>query len=333
MQPCHVAIIGAGNAVGREILQIFEESAFPAQELSLLDTGEAEGTRQTFRDHNVVVRPLTTDALEGVDLAVFAAEAELSRDYAPQAVSAGALAVDCSGVFSLDPQVPLCVPEVNQDVLQRHRGIVAVPHSATAQTVLALAPLHAAASLKRVVVSAYQSISGMGEWAMREFDQQMRDLLNFRQPEMDAFPHQLAFNCVPQCGQFLDNGYTSDEMALIEETRKLLAVAELPITATAVRVPLMHGHAVAITLETEQPLSPDAARDLLQEAAGVVVQDDVTQLHYPLPVRANGQDDAFVGRIRADASVPHGLHLWVVADNLRRGVALNVVRVAELLMA
>jgi aspartate-semialdehyde dehydrogenase len=333
MQPCHVAIIGAGSAVGREILQVFEERVFPAEKLSLLDTGEAEGARQTFRDHHVVVRPLTKDALEGVDLAVFAAGAEQSRDYAPQAVRAGAVVIDCSGAFSLDPQVPLCVPEVNQDVLRQHRGMVAVPHSATVQTVLALAPLHAAASLKRVVVSAYQSISGMGEGAMREFDQQMRDLLNFRPPEMDAFPHQLAFNCVPQCGQFLDNGYTSDEMALIEETRKLLGVAELPITATAVRVPLMHGHAVAITLETDRPLSPDAARDLLQAAAGVVVQDDVTQLYYPLPVRANGQDDAFVGRIRADASVPYGLHLWVVADNLRRGVALNVVQVAALLMA
>ena len=331
MQPCHVAVIGAGGPVGREILQVLEERGFPIRELSLLDVGEAEGSRLTFREHNVVVRPLSQEALERVDIAVFTTDADSCRDYAPQAVKAGAVVIDGSGAFGLDPEVPLCVPEVNALIIPEHQGIVAVPHSLTAQIALALAPLHAAVPLKRVVIAAYQSISGMGEAAMREFDQQMRALLNFREPEMEAFPHQLAFNCVPQCGEFLDNGYTSEEMALIDETRKLLANSALPVTATAVRVPLMHGHAAAVTLETEHALSPDAARDVLQEAPGVVVQDDIKQLYYPMPVRANGQDDAFVGRIRADQSVPHGLHFWIVGDNLRRGVAMNVVQVAELL--
>jgi aspartate-semialdehyde dehydrogenase len=248
-------------------------------------------------------------------------------------MEAGAVVIDCTGAFRLDPQVPLCVPEVNADVVKQHQGMIAVPHSLTVQTVLALTPLHAAAALKRVMISAYQSVSGMGRLAMHEFDQQLRELLNFRQPELEVFPHQLAFNCVPQCGDFLDNGYTSEEIGLVDETRKLLRLSDLPMTATAVRVPLMHSHAAAITLETSAPLSAEVARGLLQAAPGVVVEDDVRRLHYPSPVRSNGRDEVFVGRIRADDSVPHGLHLWVVADNLRRGVALNVLQVAELLAA
>ncbi len=333
MRPCHVALIGATGAVGSEILQIMEERAFPLRDLTLLASMHSEGTRLTCRDHSAVVRLLTREALQGVDIAIFAAEAEQSRDYAEHAVAAGAVVIDCSSAFRLTPQVPLCVPEANAAVVSQHQGIVAVPHSLTVQTVLTLAPLHAAASLKRVVVAAYQAVSGMGRPAMREFDQQMRDLLNFRPPQLEAFPHQLAFNCVPQCGDFLDNGYTSEEMAVIDETRKVLAAAELPVTATAVRVPLMHSHGVAVTIETNRPLSPDAARDLLEEAPGIVVEDDVARLYYPSPVRANGRDEVFVGRIRADLSVPHGLHVWIVADNLRRGVALNAVQVAELLAA
>lgn len=331
MGPSHVAVVGAETVVGREILQVLEEREFPVTQLSLLDTGDAEGERVSFSGKHASVQPLSRDGLTGVDIAIFATSADLSRDYSPHAVNAGATVIDCSGTFSLDPTVPLCVPEVNAVGLPLHNGVIAVPHSLTVQTVLALAPLHQSGGLKRVVAAAYQSISGIGVLAMREFDQQMRDLLNFRQPEAEAFPHQLAFNCLPQCGDFLGNGYTSDEMALIEETRRLLSVKELPITATSVRVPMMHGQAVAVTLETERPLNPDVARDLLEEAPGIVVEDDVKRLHYPQPVKVNGQDEAFVGRIRADLSVPYGLHLWVVADNLRRGVALNVVKIAELL--
>jgi aspartate-semialdehyde dehydrogenase len=277
------------------------------------------------------VRLLTKEALTGVDIAMFAADVEASRDYASHAVAAGAVVIDCSGAFRHDPQVPLCVPEVN--AVPPHRGMVATPHSLTVQTVLALAPLHAAASLKRVVIATYQAVSGMGREAMGEFDQQLRDLLNFREVQTGAFPHQLAFNCVPQCGDFLDNGYTSDEMALVDELRRILAVPDLPVTATAVRVPLMHSHGAAVCVETLRPLSPDAARDILARAPGLQIEDDTKRLYYPLPVHANGQDAVFVGRIRADLSVPHGLHLWIVADNLRKGAALNVVQVAERLLA
>ena len=183
------------------------------------------------------------------------------------------------------------------------------------------------------MVSTYQAVSGAGRQAVQEFDQQLRDLLNFRQAQAEVLPHQIAFNCLPQCGDFLDNAYTQEEMALIEETRKLLQAPELPMTATAAYVPLAHSHSAAVNLETVQPLSVDAARALLAQAPGIVVQDDRARQHYPQPIRASGQDEVFVGRLRADPSVPYGLHLWVVADNLRKGAALNVVQIAELLVA
>ena len=333
MRSCHMALIGATGVVGREILQLLEEQEFPLRELTLLASAHSEGSRLTFRGRTLVVQMLTKANLAGVDLAIFAAHAEQSRDFVEHAVSAGAIAIDCSQAFRLDPRTPLCVPEINASVLSQHQGMIATPHSVTLQVALALAPLHEAASLKRVVISAYQAVSGMGRSAMQAFDQQMRELMNFRQPELDTFPHQLAFNCVPQCGDFLDNGYTSDEAALIEETRKLLNAPTLAVTATSVRVPLMHSHAASVTLETQHPLSPDAARDLLQAAPGILVEDDPSRLSYPSPVRANGQDDVLVGRLRVDESVPHGLHLWVVADNLRRGAALNVIQVATAILS
>lgn len=333
MSAGHVALVGATGLVGEEILRVFEERDFPLDQLTLLASRRSAGTRVEFRRQNYVVRPLTPDALSGVQLALFAADAATSTAYAPRLVRSGAVVIDCSSAFRLDPSVPLCVPEVNPAVLQQHQGIVAIPHSVTSQLSLALAPLHAAATLKRVVVSTYQAISGAGRQAVQEFDQQLRDVLNFRPAEAAVLPHQIAFNCLPQCGDFLDNAYTQEEMALIQETRKLLQAPELPMTATAVYVPLAHSHSAAVTLETVQPLSVDTARELLQQAPGMVVQDSPAQQHYPQPIRASGQDEVFVGRLRADPSVPYGLHLWIVADNLRKGAALNVVQIAELLIA
>lgn len=333
MRPCRVALIGATGVVGGEILQLLEEREFPVQALTLFSSAHSEGQRVSFGGRSVSARMLTKDELQNIDIAIFAADAEASQDYAQHAVDAGAVVIDCSPNSRLDPEVPLCVPEINPEVIWQHRGVIAVPHGLTTQLALVLAPLHAAVPLKRVAVAAYQSVSGLGQEAMRAFDQQLRDMLNFREPEFDVFPHQLAFNCIPQCGDFLDNGYTSEEMAIIDETRKLLTATDLPVTATAVRVPLMHSHSAGVTIETEDMLSPAVARDLLEEAPGVVVEDDVKRLFYPSPVRVNGRDEAYVGRIRSDLSVPHGLHLWIVADNLRRGVALNVVQIAEQLAA
>ena len=331
MRAGHVALVGATGIVGEEILHILEERDFPLDQLTLLASRRSAGTRVEFRRQNHIVRPLTQDALRGVQLALFAADAATSTAYAPHLVRSGAVVIDCSSAFRLDPTVPLCVPEVNAAVLQQHRGIVAIPHSLTSQLSLALAPLHAAATLKRVVVSTYQGVSGAGRRAVQEFDQQLRDVLNFRPAQTEILPHQIAFNCLPQCGDFLDNGYTQEEMALIEETRKLLQAPALPMTATAAYIPLAHSHSAAVNLEMMQPLSVDAARTLLEQAPGIVVEDDRVQLHYPQPIRASGQDEVFVGRLRADPSVPYGLHLWVVTDNLRKGAALNAVQVAELL--
>jgi len=333
MSAGHVALVGATGIVGEEILRVLEERDFALDQLTLLASRRSAGTRVEFRRQNYVVRPLTQDALSGVQLALFAANAQTSTAYAPHAVRSGAVVIDCSSAFRLDPAVPLCVPEVNADVLRQHQGIIASPHSLTSQLSLALAPLHAAATLKRVVVSTYQAVSGAGRQAVQEFDQQLRDLLNFRPAQAEVLPHQIAFNCLPQCGDFLDNAYTQEEMALIQETRKLLQAPELPMTATAVYVPLAHSHAASVNLETVQPLSVDAARALLEQAPGIVVEDDRAQLYYPQPIRASGQDEVFVGRLRADPSVPYGLQLWVVADNLRKGAALNAVQIAELLIA
>lgn len=329
MRACHLALVGATGVVGQEILRVLEEREFPLSNLTLLASAHSEGTRLEFRGRSSVVRLLARQAFAGVDIAIFAASAEASKDYAPQAVRAGAVVIDTSSAFRLDPAVPLCVPDLNAAVLRQHRGIVAMPHGLTAQLGLVLAPIHAAASLKRVVVSTYQAVSGMGQRAVQEFDQQLRDLLNFRPPQIQAFPHQMAFNCVPQCGNFLDNGYTEEEMALIDEMRRLLSLPNLSITATAVCVPLVHSHSAAVTLETAHPLSADEARTLLARTPGVTVEDDYRRLYYPMAIRANGQDAVFVGRIRADLSVPHGLQLWTVADNLRRGAALDAVQIAE----
>jgi aspartate-semialdehyde dehydrogenase len=333
MKACHLAVVGATGMVGQEILRVLEEREFPLRNVTLLASVHSEGTRVEFRGRSYVVRLLSKDAFADVDLAIFAAGAEASKDYAPHAVRAGAVVIDTSVAFRLHADVPLCVAELNASVLQQHRGIVAMPHSLTTQMALVLAPLHATATLKRVVVSTYQAISGQGRRAVQEFDQQLRDLLNFRTPQVQAFPHQMAFNCLPQCGDFLDHGYSADEMALIDETRKLFVLPELPMTATAVRVPLAHGDSAAVTLETVRPLSAEEARATLEQAPGVVVEDDCKRLYYPMATRANGQDTVFVGRIRADLSVPHGLQVWIVADNLRQGAALNAVRIAEYLVS
>ena len=331
MEACHLAVVGATGLVGQEVLRILEERGFPIGTLTLLASDRSAGSRVEFRSRSTVVRELSGDAFEEVDTAIFAASSEVSHDYARQAAQAGALVIDCSSAFRLHPHIPLCVPEINPEVLQRHHGIIAIPHGMTTQLALALAPLHAEATLTRVVVSTYQAASGRGRHAVRELDQQLRGLLNFRPVEAEIFPHQLAFNCLPQGGAFVDNGHCEEEMALIDETRKLLAVPDLPVSATVVYVPLAHSHSASVYIETERTLSVPQVRDLLEQAPGVEVEDDCREQEYPLAIHANGRDEVFVGRIRADLSMPNGLHLWVVADNLRKGAALNAVQIAEYL--
>jgi aspartate-semialdehyde dehydrogenase len=331
MEACHLAVVGATGLVGQEVLRILEERGFPVGTLTLLASDRSAGSRVEFRSRSTVVRELSGDAFEEVDTAIFAASSEVSHDYARQAAQAGALVIDCSSAFRLHPHIPLCVPEINPEVLQRHHGIIAIPHGMTTQLALALAPLHVEATLTRVVVSTYQAASGRGRHAVRELDQQLRGLLNFYPVEAEIFPHQLAFNCLPQGGAFVDNGHCEEEMALIDETRKLLATPDLPVSATVVYVPLAHSHSASVYIETERTLSVPQVRDLLEQAPGVEVEDDCREQEYPLAIHANGRDEVFVGRIRADLSMPNGLHLWVVADNLRKGAALNAVQIAEYL--
>ena len=332
MQACHLALVGATGVLGREILQVLEERNVPLSQLTVLASAQSEGERVEYRGRSHVVRLLSREAFAGVNVAIFAAGTEASKDYAPYAVRAGAVVIDTSPAFRLDPEVPLCVPELNAAMLRRESRMIAMPQSLTAQLALVLAPLHDAAPLKRVVVATYQAVAGLGRRGIEEFDQQLRDLLNFRSPQTQVFPHQLAFNCVPQCGEFLDNGYTTEEMALANELRRLLNVPDLPMTVTAVRVPLVHGHSAVATVETVRPLPASQARTVLEQAGGITVEDDPKRLYYPLATRVLGHDAVFVGRIRADDSVPHGLQLWMVADNLRPGGALAAVQIVEQLM-
>ena len=329
MVTCHFAVVGATGLVGQEVLRIVEERGFSVDALTLLASDRSAGSRVDFRGNSTVVRELSKDAFDEVDIAVFAAGAVASHDYALQIAQAGTLVIDCSSAFRLHPHVPLCVPEINPDSLKRHHGIIAIPHAMTTQIGLALAPLHAESTLTRVLASTYQAASGRGHHAVRELDQQLRDLMNFRPAEPEVFPQQLAFNCLPQGGTFLGNGFCEEEMELVHETRKLLATPDLPVGVTVAYVPLAHGHSASVYIETERTLSVPRARELLENAPGVEVEDDPQKLEYPSAVLANGQDEAFVGRIRADLTAPNGLHLWVAADNLRRGVALNAVQIAE----
>ncbi|GIX46842.1 MAG: aspartate-semialdehyde dehydrogenase [Candidatus Tectimicrobiota bacterium] len=333
MRHCHVAVIGATGAVGQEILQLLEERDFPLTRLTLLASGRSAGTRLEFRHQSHMVHVLTAEALQAVDLAFFAANAEASQAFAPLVAEGGGVAIDCSGAFRCDPAVPLCLPAINAAVLPRRGGIVALPHSITTQVALVLAPLHAVVPLRRVLVTTYQSVSGLGRRAVQAFDQQVRDLLNFRPVQPRFLPVQMAFNCIPQCGAFTDTGYTEDEMAVMQELPRLLAAPDLAVAATAVLVPLAHSHAAVVSAELAAPLAVDTARQQLQQAPGVVVEDDWQRQRYPSTLRANGQDAVFVGRLRADPTSPNRLHLWVVADNLRRGAALGAVQVAERLLA
>lgn len=331
MAIAHVAVVGATGLVGEEILRILEEREFPLSQLTVWASRRSAGTRIDFHGQRHVVRPLAQGALAGADLVLFAADEDTSRAYAPQAVQAGAVVIDCSRAFRLQPDVPLCVPEINPEVLQTHQGIIAMPHSVTTQVAIALAPIHQAAPLTRVVVTAYQAISAQGRRAVQEFDQQLRDMLNFRPPQTEVLPHQVAFNCLPQCGPFLDNGYTHDEMAIIAELPKLLGAPALPVAASAAYIPLAHSHSAAVYGESTQALSIPDIRALLAKAPGLELTDDHTQSEYPQAITSSTQDEVFVGRLRADLHVPHGFHLWVATDNLRKGAALNAVQTAELL--
>ena len=331
----NVAIVGATSVIGNEILRVLEERKFPLKELRLFAAEDLEEGFLEFAGEDILVQKLSRDALAGIDIVLFADDGELSRQYAPVAVAAGAVCVDASSAWRLDPEVPLVVPEVNPDSigLYGRKGIVASPDGAAIQMLVALNPLHAAVGIRRVVVSTYQAVSGSGQSAIDELRIQTGELLNGRPGENKVYPHQIAFNCLPQTDDFLPNGYSKQEVQLIEETRKVLADDTLQVTATTVRVPVFYGHSESINIETGKKVSAAEATALLAAAPGLQVVDDVQRGGYPMPIDVAGQDLVLVGRIREDESTANGLNLWVVADNLRKGAATNAVQIAEILAA
>jgi aspartate-semialdehyde dehydrogenase len=332
-QSYNVAILGATGVVGQEMLKTLLARKFPVKTLKLLASKRSAGTKVTHDGHEYTIEEATPDAFEGIDLVLASAGASISAELAPHAVKAGAIVVDNTSHYRMDPTVPLVVPEVNADHLQGHQGIIANPNCSTAQLVVVLDVLRKLAPIKRVVVSTYQSVSGAGKEAMEELRTQTEGALKGEAPKPEHIKHPIAFNLVPAIDSFLDNGYTKEEMKMTNETRKILGDAGFQLSATAVRVPVMIGHSESVNIEFAEPVSPEAAKAALEKAAGVVVMDDPANHVYPRPMETAGTDPVYVGRIRTDVSHPNGLNLWVVADNLRKGAALNAVQIAESLVA
>ena len=328
-----VAVVGATGAVGTEMIQVLGERGFPVGELVPLASARSEGNEVTFRDQELPVKVLQEDSFQGVDLALFSAGANVSKEFGPIAVKAGAVVVDNSSAWRMDPKVPLVVPEVNALALAQHQGLIANPNCSTIQMVVALKPLHDAVKIKRIIVTTFQSVSGTGKEAMEELADQTRKLLAMGEAQADVYPHQIAFNCLPHIDDFLPNGYSKEEMKMVNETQKIFGDSSIQVTATTVRVPVFVCHAESINIETEQKVSANEARALLSAAPGVQVYDDPSRNLYPLPIDVVGTDDVYVGRVREDESIPNGLNLWVVGDNLRKGAALNAVQIAEVLLS
>jgi len=328
-----VAVVGATGAVGEEMVSILEERKFPVERLRLFASERSEGRTIGFRGEEIKVEVLREDSFEGVDISLFSAGAERSRYFAPIAVKAGCVVVDNSSAWRMEPDVPLVVPEVNAHDLKWHKGIIANPNCSTIQMVMVLKPIHDVARLKRVVVTTFQSVSGTGKKAMDELLRQTTDLLNFRDIKAEVYPHQIAFNCLPHIDKFMEDGYTKEEHKMINETRKILGDPSIRITATTVRVPVFRGHSESVNIETEKRLTANEVRAILSEKNGIIVYDAPDKNIYPYPILVSGKDETYVGRIREDTSVENGINMWIVADNLRKGAALNAVQIAEMLIS
>jgi aspartate-semialdehyde dehydrogenase len=327
-----VAVVGATGAVGEVMLSILAERKFPISELVALASERSAGADVDFGGRKIAVQNLATFDPTGVDIALFSAGGGISKEYAPKFAAAGAVVIDNSSAFRYDDDVPLVISEVNPEAAKnRPRGIIANPNCSTMQMLVALAPIHRKVGIERINVATYQSVSGAGRSALEELGRQTGALLNFQDPDPQRFPVQIAFNLIPHIDDFLDNGYTKEEMKLVWETRKILGDDSIQVNPTAVRVPVFYGHSEAVNIETKTKITPEEARQLLESAPGVVVVDDRKAGGYPTPVtHASGTDPVYVGRIRDDLSHPRGLNLWIVSDNIRKGAALNAVQLAEL---
>ncbi|EFI34293.1 aspartate-semialdehyde dehydrogenase [Desulfonatronospira thiodismutans ASO3-1] len=327
-----VAVAGATGAVGREMLRILAERDFPAKEIIPLASSRSAGSKIEYKDSKLIVQELTEDSFKGVDLAIFSAGGGTSEKYAPIAAKSGCVVVDNSSFWRMDPDVPLVVPEVNPEDLEKHQGIIANPNCSTIQMVVVLKPLHDVSRIKRVVVSTYQAVSGSGQKAVHELETQVKQLFNMEEVTPSVYPYQIAFNCIPHLDAFLDNGYTKEEMKMVNETVKIMGDESVKVTATTVRVPVFFGHSESLNVQTESRISREDARAILTQAPGIRVMDNPEEKIYPMPLFAAGKDETFVGRIREDQSTENALDMWVVADNIRKGAALNAVQIAEFLL-
>lgn len=325
----NVAVVGATGVVGQEFLRIVAARHFPLKNLRLLASKRSVGKRIMFGEREVEVEETTAKAFAGADFVFISATDEISREMAPIAAKAGAVAIDDSGIWRMDPDVPLVVPEVNGDDVAKHKGILAIPNCSTTPLVMTLWPLHRVNPVKRVTVATYQSVSGTGREAVKELTYQTRKLLENQRLAPHVYPHEIAHNLLPEIGSFKDDGYTSEEWKMMAESRKIMHEPELPLSATCVRVPVYVSHSAAVHVELSRQMDPEDFADLMREAPGVIVQDDPSISLYPQPRAAAGRDEVFVGRIRNDSSHPRGLAYWVVCDNLRKGAALNAIQIAE----
>ena len=328
-----LAVAGATGAVGNQMIQCLEEADFPVNSVQLLASSRSVGRQLRFKGELLDVKELKEDSFKGVDIALFSAGGGTSEKFAPFAAQDGCVVVDNSSAWRMDPQVPLVVPEVNPHAIARHteKGIIANPNCSTIQMVVALNPIHQKYGIKRIVVSTYQAVSGTGKKAIDELFDQTRAIINFLNYETRVYPHRIAFNCLPHIDAFLDNGYTKEEMKMVNETRKIMEDDSIRVTATTVRVPVFFGHCESVNIETSEPVSAEDVKALLENTPGIRVMDDPGKNIYPLATDAAGQDLTLVGRIRNDESIPNGINMWIVADNIRKGAATNTVQIAQLL--
>jgi len=334
MKAVNVAVVGATGAVGNEMRKTLEQRNFPVKKLKLLASKRSVGKKFTFHGEEIPVEELTEDSFADIQIALFSAGASVSKQYAPLAAAAGAVVIDNSSAFRQEPDIPLVVPEVNPHAIAqyRNRGIIANPNCSTIQMVVALKPIHDAARIKRVIVATYQAVSGTGQKAINELETQVRQLFNLKPVTPNVYPYQIAFNCLPHIDVFFENGYTKEEMKMYYETKKIMEDDSITVSATCVRVPVFYGHSEAVHLELEKKLTAAEVREILSKAPGVVVVDEPEKNFYPLAIEAAGKDEVFVGRIREDLAFENGIAFWVVADNIRKGAALNAVQIAEILL-
>jgi aspartate-semialdehyde dehydrogenase len=327
-----VAIAGATGAVGRKMLEILAERGFPVANLKVLASARSVGQTLMFKGKPVLVEELSEHSFAGVDIALFSAGASVSRQFAPSAVKSGCIVIDNSSAYRMEPDIPLVVPEVNPDAIGENPGIIANPNCSTIQMVVVLKPIHDKFKIKRVVVSTYQSVSGSGQKAIEELQAQTKNILDSKAANVNVYPHQIAFNCLPHIDIFMENGYTKEEMKMVDETRKILGDSSIMVSPTTVRVPVFYAHSESVNIETERPVCAQEVKQLLSRTDGVRVVDNPESNEYPLAIDATGKDDVFVGRIRDDISRENAINLWVVSDNLRKGAALNAVQIAEYLI-